>query len=374
MFTFFEDSSVCFLYLLNCSFRNVHVFKPSSSKSGNSEVYVICINFKGLKTLQNIWNDLLSAYKSPDLKTNKSLFDLNEIDCEFIKQVSDCADLFMERQIETIEDNIRNFQNKNKIEVEKVKVTKRLVADRYIKKYKLKYIPREKKLVPVDDDLGCLSCYFRQWNYTSGWIYANDFLEFDTSIAICNQKVCELLTIRLGKPIDKVLHSNFCSKRHRKLSASDFQGEDFSYLMEVVQSVADIDDNVLSVTDYSNKKQHEFHLSLFYDIKERLHKNQLVFIKIPFTTSFLVSMLYLLMFHYEKAIFYKSGFIVLKNLTARAEEVNECFEFINSVFNDLHNCDENDKKLDIIQVLLIMILNCRRFINPIWNYNNVVSA
>uniref|UniRef100_A0A4W5PJ09 Cap-specific mRNA (nucleoside-2'-O-)-methyltransferase 2 n=1 Tax=Hucho hucho TaxID=62062 RepID=A0A4W5PJ09_9TELE len=38
MFTLYEHSSVCLLYLLNCCFRSVSVFKPATSKAGNSEV------------------------------------------------------------------------------------------------------------------------------------------------------------------------------------------------------------------------------------------------------------------------------------------------------------------------------------------------
>ena len=38
MFTLYEHSSVCLLYLLNCCFHQVAVFKPATSKAGNSEV------------------------------------------------------------------------------------------------------------------------------------------------------------------------------------------------------------------------------------------------------------------------------------------------------------------------------------------------
>ncbi|KAI5944802.1 Cap-specific mRNA (nucleoside-2'-O-)-methyltransferase 2 [Manis javanica] len=40
MFTLFEHCSINLMYLLNCSFDEVHVFKPATSKAGNSEVYV----------------------------------------------------------------------------------------------------------------------------------------------------------------------------------------------------------------------------------------------------------------------------------------------------------------------------------------------
>lgn len=33
------------MYLLNAVFETVHVFKPVTSKEGNSECYVICIKY-----------------------------------------------------------------------------------------------------------------------------------------------------------------------------------------------------------------------------------------------------------------------------------------------------------------------------------------
>ena len=45
MFTVFESETVCLLYLLAVSFRHVDMFKPATSKEGNSEVYVVCKDF-----------------------------------------------------------------------------------------------------------------------------------------------------------------------------------------------------------------------------------------------------------------------------------------------------------------------------------------
>ena len=53
MFTFFEAETVCALYLLSRSFAEVHVFKPATSKEGNSEVYVICKNYASFPFLAN---------------------------------------------------------------------------------------------------------------------------------------------------------------------------------------------------------------------------------------------------------------------------------------------------------------------------------
>lgn len=45
-FTLFEHPTICALYLLGALFEQVHVYKPASSKPGNSETYIIGKGFK----------------------------------------------------------------------------------------------------------------------------------------------------------------------------------------------------------------------------------------------------------------------------------------------------------------------------------------
>ncbi|CAG7688096.1 unnamed protein product, partial [Allacma fusca] len=44
---FFECNSISKLYLLSCFFEEVEVIKPTMSKEGNSEVYIVCRGFAG---------------------------------------------------------------------------------------------------------------------------------------------------------------------------------------------------------------------------------------------------------------------------------------------------------------------------------------
>ncbi|KAJ1484263.1 FtsJ-like methyltransferase-domain-containing protein [Baffinella frigidus] len=48
MFTLFEHSSICLLYILKCFFKTVTVNKPIMSTPGNGETYVISKGFKGI--------------------------------------------------------------------------------------------------------------------------------------------------------------------------------------------------------------------------------------------------------------------------------------------------------------------------------------
>ena len=45
MFTLFEHSSICLVYILKCLFECVVINKPIMSTPGNSETYIICKGF-----------------------------------------------------------------------------------------------------------------------------------------------------------------------------------------------------------------------------------------------------------------------------------------------------------------------------------------
>lgn len=59
IFTFLEATTICHLYLLSCVFQEVHLFKPATSKEGNSEVYVICLEYLGTKSVDSVLRNKL---------------------------------------------------------------------------------------------------------------------------------------------------------------------------------------------------------------------------------------------------------------------------------------------------------------------------
>lgn len=64
MFTLFECESVCLLYLLHCVFESINVMKPATSKEGNSEVYVVCREFKDEASFEPFIRRLIDIGKS----------------------------------------------------------------------------------------------------------------------------------------------------------------------------------------------------------------------------------------------------------------------------------------------------------------------
>ena len=135
MFTFFEHVTLCHLALLRGHFERVHVFKPATSKEGNSEVYVICQGFKSIS--RNKLDLLVSRVASSCSKneTGPSLFDAVDLDISFTDNVKKCARFFMDLQCEVIRGNVIAFE-----ESYDKKVTndeRRRVAEHFVKIYRI---------------------------------------------------------------------------------------------------------------------------------------------------------------------------------------------------------------------------------------------
>ena len=92
MFTLFESESVCLLYLLVSVFNEVDVFKPATSKEGNSEVYVICQDLTPSRWLTGTLEKLSKYYG--DFPVEKCLFSAEEIPESFLSEVRKIGEMF----------------------------------------------------------------------------------------------------------------------------------------------------------------------------------------------------------------------------------------------------------------------------------------
>ncbi|KAK3920253.1 Cap-specific mRNA (nucleoside-2'-O-)-methyltransferase 2 [Frankliniella fusca] len=145
MFTFYEQSSICLLYLLNCMFKTVAVNKPATSKEGNSEVYVVCCEFKGIPEVQPWLDVLLKNYGSE--APEKALFSLKSIPSSFLDEVYNCADFFRVLQTDVIEENIRSFQMPQRRDSYVTATMRHRVAENFFSRYKIRKMDREFYLV-----------------------------------------------------------------------------------------------------------------------------------------------------------------------------------------------------------------------------------
>ena len=109
LFTIFESETVCLLYLLACSFSKVEIFKPATSKEGNSEVYVICKSLTPSSWLTATLEKLTKYYgKFP---VDKSLFSQDEIPASFLSELRKSGELFQQLQENVISNNLHYWND-----------------------------------------------------------------------------------------------------------------------------------------------------------------------------------------------------------------------------------------------------------------------
>lgn len=165
MFTFFENSSlgefffdrIAFgsgiitilyflseiLYIMNCCFDEVHVFKPATSKEGNSEVYVIAKKYNKQKMPAAILLKMIKNF----MDESKCLLPVSEMPESFIRQVIVCAEYFGQKQKNVIEANIRFYWENDKWEIDRIRKLREYMARVYMDNYGIQRIPDNKKLL-----------------------------------------------------------------------------------------------------------------------------------------------------------------------------------------------------------------------------------
>ena len=156
MFTFFESDTICSLYLLCNIFREVNVFKPATSKEGNSEVYVICKNFSCSALTKGMKEVLLSNVETIN---EHPIFSKEDIDPNFMNEIRKCASFFKDIQTKAILSNIESFDFdidkmnwRNKTSTmpnSQIRELRKKVADEFIIRYNIQPINNEQRIVPV---------------------------------------------------------------------------------------------------------------------------------------------------------------------------------------------------------------------------------
>ncbi|XP_074474979.1 cap-specific mRNA (nucleoside-2'-O-)-methyltransferase 2 [Sebastes fasciatus] len=143
MFTLYEHASVCLLYLLNCCFRSVNVFKPATSKSGNSEVYVVCLNYDGKEAVKPLLAKLIRNY-GPHLADREALFPTSLIPESFLKQHEDVCSFFHALQVETITENLRLFEGMSSEQRQRLDYIRDCTAQEYLQRFKVSFLQRSR--------------------------------------------------------------------------------------------------------------------------------------------------------------------------------------------------------------------------------------
>jgi len=108
---FTESSTISWIYLLSCLFETTFLTKPLTSRSVNSEVYIIGYKFKGitdkeLKYLRDILKDYSHKF---------GVFGHNEIPQEFLDTLYEASEYFINQQIQSLKEVIYFYNNEEEI-------------------------------------------------------------------------------------------------------------------------------------------------------------------------------------------------------------------------------------------------------------------
>lgn len=145
MFTLFEHSSICLLYLLACCFRSVHVFKPATSKSGNSEVYVVCLDCSSKDGVRVLLSKLIRNY-GPDMVSTAALFPKSCIPSSFLGQHEDICAFFQGLQIQTIQENLQLFTGMTPDRRKRLDQLRECSAQFYVQRFGVQSLPRSRRV------------------------------------------------------------------------------------------------------------------------------------------------------------------------------------------------------------------------------------
>ncbi|KAM6325099.1 cap-specific mRNA (nucleoside-2'-O-)-methyltransferase 2 isoform 2-T3 [Podargus strigoides] len=145
MFTLFEHCSTNLLFLLNCAFEEVHVFKPATSKAGNSEAYVICLRYMGRESIHLLLSKMIQNFGTE--MVNKALFPQHMLPESFLKIHEECCMFFHKCQVETISENIRLFGHMEEAEQTKLNKLRDCAVEFFMEKLHMKPIARNNWLV-----------------------------------------------------------------------------------------------------------------------------------------------------------------------------------------------------------------------------------
>jgi 23S rRNA U2552 (ribose-2'-O)-methylase RlmE/FtsJ len=117
IFDLFETSTLEILYLLSCFYNKIIICKPNTSRSANSEKYIICKYFKYNNTeeISNKFINILKIFETLDFKTYSIYSILNiPIQCYYKTQLLEINACLSHIQIDNILNTIKIITHKDK--------------------------------------------------------------------------------------------------------------------------------------------------------------------------------------------------------------------------------------------------------------------
>ncbi|OII74130.1 RNA methylase [Cryptosporidium ubiquitum] len=109
-FNILHHTTISIIALLCYCFQNVHIVKPVMSKGGSGEIYIVAMDFQGIRSV--LLKALISHFQGNRDKFDEiSLFPRDWLPEEFIEQCITAATLFSRWQIDHIAHNLLKFKS-----------------------------------------------------------------------------------------------------------------------------------------------------------------------------------------------------------------------------------------------------------------------
>ncbi|VVC86986.1 cap-specific mRNA (nucleoside-2'-O-)-methyltransferase 2 isoform X1 [Leptidea sinapis] len=405
LFTTFEHSTVSLLYLLNHLFKEVNIYKPITSRQGNSEVYAICLKYKDNLPLDDYLLTLRSTYGT-ELYSNMSLFPLELIPESFIKQVEECAYYFSSLQCHVINNNLQAYLMQNNIALHRdIKKIRSMVAAEFIWKYDLKPIDTDQEILKgvlhevnsinnnprycrgsyTERQLYCKMSTKEKLRHLSAYLQdellSNPMVLINEPVRWINRvKDAKLeLSFTYGRPLMKINSSKFILVPIFKLYQQILSDDDFKEIIMYkyesgeamnVSELCDDSAKVLLLPDcHAYDLYHAYEKSCFKSLLcylKGMSKGESLILKNYNTlTHFNVSVLYIMSkVGFDKTGFASSGHIVLRNLQDMT-----LLEILNKIDIECDNL-KMEQNRDVLNSLPVQITNVGDFFNNIVFYNN----
>ena len=124
IFDSFHVVTVEMLYVLCVFYKDVTIYKPSTSREANSEKYIICRGYTMLQNRDKIIKSLIESFDKIKTSGLKKIFkhDMNDY---FLNRIKEMNAVFGQQQIESISltlNHIKENSLQNKERIEKIKM------------------------------------------------------------------------------------------------------------------------------------------------------------------------------------------------------------------------------------------------------------
>lgn len=384
-FTLFEANAVNLVYLLNCLFEEVNCFKPGTSKRGNSETYIICLNFLKPNNIGDYLDVMLNKISSPNIFP---LFPKKLIPHDFYMQHEVCVRKFMSEQINAIKSNIRTYEIKSKYENKKSHELRSQVSELFMKRFNVRSLREDQKILQSPSSKieygggffwkdfqhcgshntrACIKDLSKQEQL---FYIKKDLNEIEKSFV---WQYNDIVQITGGTPEQKLPLKLFRGKPVDKLESSMFVNIEILLLRKKLMTIFNLDpiehgnssctfeNDVLTRSikfDYQSRK--EFYLKILEKIVDT-RPSQICFRNELFLTHYEVSILRYLIANLHCTCKISGNYEITINITKYTEETIDCIRKLQK------SVDANN---DVLCFVDIVHLHRNEFFNGIFKYNN----